>query len=65
MRAVLAGVALACIAGAVLAVLRGDWGQAAGWAFGFWVACGWYIAVSVSMAAKRGDEGMGRDEGDE
>jgi hypothetical protein len=29
------------------------------------MACGWFIAVSVSMAAKAGDEGMARDEGDE
>lgn len=65
MRAVLGACALACALGAVLSALAGNWGPAAGWAFGFWMTCGWFIAVSVSMAAKRGDAGFSRGEGDE
>jgi hypothetical protein len=62
MRAVLGACAVACALGAVLSALDGNWGHAAAWAFGFWMACGWYIAVSVSMAAKAGDEGFQRGE---
>lgn len=65
MRAVLGACALACALGAVLEALNGSWGPAAGWAFGFWMSCGWFVAVSVAMAAQRGDEGFHRGEGGE
>ena len=65
MRVILGAVALACIAGAALALIQGNFRAAVLFAFGFWVSCGWFVAMSVAAAAKAGDEGMGRDEGDE
>lgn len=65
MRVIFGAVALTCLVGAALAVLQGNWRSAAAFAFGFWVMAGWFVAMSVSRAAQRGDEGFHRGEGDE
>jgi hypothetical protein len=65
MRVILAAVAIACLGGGALALIRGNFGAAVAFACGFWMACGWFIATSVAMAAKRGDEGFNRGEEDE
>lgn len=44
MRVVLAAVALGCISGAVVAVLRGNETAGVLFAFGFFVACWWFVA---------------------
>lgn len=44
MRIVLAAVALGCISGAVVAVHRGNETAGVWFAFGFFVACWWFVA---------------------
>lgn len=65
MRTVFGVIALACVAGAFASLAQHSWRGLVLFVFGMWVSGGWYVAMSVAAAAKRGDEGFGRDEGDE
>jgi len=51
MRVILGAVALACIAGAALALIRGDFRAAVLFAFGFWVSAGWFVAMVAANAS--------------
>jgi 4-hydroxybenzoate polyprenyltransferase len=50
MRIFLALAAWGCLSAAFLEVSFGHWGSAAAWAFGFWMACGWFVAACAAYA---------------
>lgn len=64
MKTILAAVALACIAGAALAAIRGDWRSFAPFLLGTWVAAGWFVAFMAPPGAEVGDSQAHSDEED-
>lgn len=61
MRVILAAAAIICLLGIILKALEGHWGPAAGFALGFWMACGWFLAIvtanrSIDEAIREDDE---------
>ena len=65
MRRGLGVVALLNAMGAAIQAARGNYGVMAVCLVVLFVTGGWFVAMSVAAAAKAGDEGFSRGEGDE